>query len=135
MFETFNYKIENMTEIEKQFELIKPNLEWLFGMCLNVPDSVFLEEKKYNDLNSELIKINCNISYDFWDINKPIYRFLCEYENGEIEIVNITLMEILEKLNNFHNLKLNSDYDYSLNFDSVQFVTECCISERLKLIN
>ena len=25
-----------MTEIEKQFELIKPNLEWLFGMASEV---------------------------------------------------------------------------------------------------
>ena len=31
-----------MTEIEKQFEFIKPNLEWLFGMILDVPDEVFL---------------------------------------------------------------------------------------------
>ena len=124
-----------MIEIEKQFELIKPNLEWLFGMSLDVPDEVFLEERIYNGLDSELIEINCNLSFDFWDINKPIYRFICDYESEEREIVNIPLIEILERLNNHHNLKLNSDYDYSSNFDSVQFVTECCISERLKLIN
>ncbi len=124
-----------MTETEKQFELIKPNLEWLFGMCLNIPDEVFLEEKIYNYLDSELIEINCNLSYDFWDINKPIYRFICDYESEEREIVNIPLIEILETLNNHHNLILKGDYDYGHEFDSLKFVVECLISEKLKLIN
>ncbi len=122
-----------MTEIEKRIELIKPNLEWLFGMSLNVPDEVFLEERIYNGLDSELTKIHCNISHDFWDENKPIYRFICDYESGEKEIVKIPLIEILEKLNYYHNLRLTGDFD--LYIDSIEFVVKCCISDKLKLIN
>jgi hypothetical protein len=125
-----------MTSNEKkiQYELLYPNLEWLFGRSLNLPEEVFLKEDVYNGFDIEKIKINCNISFDNWNENKPIYRYICDYENGEREIVNIPLMEIIEKWNDNHNLKLNDD-NYDICFDDIKFVIMCIITNKLKLIN
>ena len=117
-----------------EYKILYPNLEWLFGISLNVPDEICFTETKWNDLDiEEEVNITCRLSFGNWDEHKPVYRYMCEYEDGNCEIIYIPIKNVLEKLNLFHNLNNTSNkFRYR---DDIDFVIECCISERLKLIN
>jgi hypothetical protein len=115
-----------------QYELLYPNLEWLFGMCLSLP---LQNNMKINLWDNDKIigerKILYTKDYKEWDENNPIYCYICDYENGDREIVRIPIIEVLNKINHFHNYKKNNKQWR----DDIDFVIESCIRERLKLIN
>ena len=123
-----------MTNNEKQiqYELLYPNLEWLFGENLNVPQQNSMKIHLWdNDKIIEERQLLYTNDYKDWDEHNPIYSYICDYENGDREIVKIPIIEVLKKYNHFHNYK-KSNKKWR---DDIDFVIESCIRERLKLIN
>jgi hypothetical protein len=93
-------------------------LKWFIGNTLPVPDKLNIEWE--DDL-----EIECEINHSEWDENKPTYSFICDYMNGNREVVEIPLEDIIEKYVQWK--KWNKGYH-------LDHVTECCILERLRLL-
>jgi hypothetical protein len=96
--------------------------KWFIGRNLDVPDSIIIE---YGDT----LEIKCVSNYDEWDFENPIYDYICNYGDGNVEKVSIPLETIIEESMWYKNNNL-----YEECFDKIGFVLERCIYMKLKLL-
>ncbi len=97
--------------------------KWFIGRNIEVPDKLRIEW-------GDNLKVECIINWDNWNFENPVYHYLCDYEDGNIEKVSIPLETIIES-----SIYFKKEFNDKYRFDDIEWIIEGCILNKLKLID
>ncbi len=98
-------------------------IKWFIGRNIDVPQSLIIE-------CGDTLEIKCISNFDKWDFENPIYEYLCDYGDGNVEKVSISLDTLIEESMWYKENNIYKNY-----FDNIESVVERCIFMKLKLLD